>query len=76
MFDRWIFRQLFDAALSTYTYLLGKAQVLDVRQSEELDGRLSYIAGAQCIPLSELYERLGDVSSERQSVSLCWIRSD
>lgn len=50
---------------------LGDVEILDVRQSEELDDRLGRIAGARCIPLNELPGRLGEIPKERPVVSVC-----
>src|SRR5574340_769151 len=48
-----------------------EVQVLDVRQPEELAEKLGHIAGAQCIPLNQLKDRLAEVPRDRPVVSVC-----
>ncbi|MFC5300877.1 MBL fold metallo-hydrolase [Azospira restricta] len=48
-----------------------EVHVLDVRDPGELDERLGRIAGAQCIPLSELQARLAEVPADRPLVPVC-----
>ena len=47
--------------------------VLDVRQPQELAGPLGRLAGATCIPLGELQERLSEISGHREGpiVTVC-----
>ncbi len=50
---------------------LGEVLVLDVRQREELSEQPGCIAGAHCIPLNELHERLGELSPDRPIIPVC-----
>lgn len=50
---------------------LDEVHVLDVREREELDGRLGRIAGAQLIPLKELKDRLAEIPADRSVVAVC-----
>jgi rhodanese-related sulfurtransferase len=45
--------------------------VLDVRDIEEVRAAGGTIAGAQCIPLSELKEALGSIPRERPVITVC-----
>jgi glyoxylase-like metal-dependent hydrolase (beta-lactamase superfamily II)/rhodanese-related sulfurtransferase len=49
----------------------GDVHVVDVRQREELDERLGYIEGAQCIPLNELKEHLAEIPQDRPVIPVC-----
>jgi len=49
----------------------GEVHVLDVRQREELEDRLGHIADAQCIPLSELTDRLAEVPKDKPVIAVC-----
>lgn len=49
----------------------GEVHLLDVRQREELDERLGRIAGAQCVPLSELKEHLAEIPREQPVIAVC-----
>src|SRR5574338_605113 len=48
-----------------------EVHMLDVRQPEELAEKLGHIAGAQCIPLNQLKDRLAEVPRDRPVVSVC-----
>ncbi|MEP7276863.1 MAG: MBL fold metallo-hydrolase [Betaproteobacteria bacterium] len=50
---------------------LTDVHVLDVRQPEELDDRLGRIAGAQCIPLSELTRRVAEIPMDKPVIPVC-----
>jgi sulfur dioxygenase len=50
---------------------LGEVHVLDVRQPEELVDKLGCIATAQCVPLNELKNRLGEVPKDKPVISVC-----
>lgn len=50
---------------------LAAVHVLDVRQPEELGGAEGIIAGAQCIPLSALKDRLAEVPRDQPVVPVC-----
>jgi sulfur dioxygenase len=45
--------------------------VLDVRGTDEYEGELGHIAGAQLVPLAELRARLPEVPSDRPVVAVC-----
>jgi sulfur dioxygenase len=45
--------------------------VLDVRGSDEYDGELGHIAGAQLVPLPELRARVNEVPRDRPVVTVC-----
>ena len=47
--------------------------LLDVREPDEFDGELGHIAGSLLMPLRELPERVGELSSEkdREIVAVC-----
>lgn len=45
--------------------------VLDVRGSDEFDGELGHIEGAQLVPLSELRARVQEVPRDRPVVAVC-----
>jgi glyoxylase-like metal-dependent hydrolase (beta-lactamase superfamily II)/rhodanese-related sulfurtransferase len=50
---------------------LDEVHVLDVRQPEELDDRLGCIAGARCVPLSELRSRIAEIPGDRPVITVC-----
>lgn len=50
---------------------LHEVQVIDVRESYEFNGDLGHIAGARLIPLGELADRSGELSSDLPVVVVC-----
>jgi len=50
---------------------LAEVHVLDVRQREELDEKLGRIAEAQCIPLNELKDHLGEIPKDKPVIPVC-----
>ena len=50
---------------------LDHVYVLDVRQREELDDRLGYIAQAHHLPLSELRNRVGEIPRDKPVIAVC-----
>jgi len=50
---------------------MAEVHVLDVRQPEELDEPLGYIAVAQTIPLNELKSRLDEIPQDRPVIPVC-----
>lgn len=50
---------------------LDEVLVLDVRQRDEVKKQGGHIAGAQCIPLGELGERLAEVPADRPVIPVC-----
>ncbi len=50
---------------------LAEVTVIDVREREELDERASRIAGALPIPLSELGDRVSELSADRPVITVC-----
>jgi rhodanese-related sulfurtransferase len=50
---------------------LGEVYVLDVRQREELEDRLGHISTSQCVPLSELKDRLAEIPKDKPVIPVC-----
>ena len=48
-----------------------EVQLLDVRQPEERSEGLGSIAGAKCIPLGELRDRLAELTTDRPLIPVC-----
>jgi glyoxylase-like metal-dependent hydrolase (beta-lactamase superfamily II)/rhodanese-related sulfurtransferase len=50
---------------------LSQVHVLDVRSMEEFNDELGHIHGAQLVPLHELEQRTGEVSTDQPVVTVC-----
>lgn len=50
---------------------LDQVNVLDVRETDEFNGSLGHIHGAQLIPLAELDRRVQDVAADKPIVTVC-----
>lgn len=49
----------------------GRVTLVDVRDADELHGRLGALAGARAIPLAELAARTGEIPAGRPVVTVC-----
>jgi rhodanese-related sulfurtransferase len=49
----------------------GQVQIVDVREPDEFIGPLGHISGAVLIPLGELAERAGELSTHKPVVAVC-----
>jgi glyoxylase-like metal-dependent hydrolase (beta-lactamase superfamily II)/rhodanese-related sulfurtransferase len=48
-----------------------KAQIIDVREQEEFEGRLGHIPGAKLIPLGDLARRASELARDRLIIIVC-----
>ena len=65
------FGGLWDITPNALTEVLGKVQLIDVRESREFSSGLGHIDGARLIPLGELQSRLGELSAQQPVVTVC-----
>ena len=68
---RYTFAGIWEIDPNALEELLGRVQILDVREKEEFDGPLGHIEGAILLPLGELQARAGELDGERPTVALC-----
>ena len=65
------FGGLWDITPTALAEVLGKVQLVDVREPAEFSAGLGHIDGARLIPLGQLESRLGELAPDRPVVTVC-----
>lgn len=67
----WAFAGLWEIEPAALQELIGRVQVVDVREAAEYAGPLGHIVGARLLPLGGLLAREGELRRDRPVVTVC-----